>query len=384
MKAVLFGAGNIGRGFLAQVVSDSGGSTTFVEARPEVVEALNARGRYPIVLADDTSDAPPVWVERVSALHAADVAAVAEAIAEADLVATAVGVPILPKVAPSLAAGLALRFERGGGALNVLVAENLLHAGPFLREAVRGSLAVEWHGRLDAEVGFVEASIGRMVPLVPTEKATQDPLWIAVEPYCELPVDAEAFRGSVPRLAHLKPMAPFEAIVERKLFVHNAGHATAAYLGWAAGDEMVWQAMRRPEIERVVLGAMRESAEALHRTFGLPLPELQAHAEDLIRRFRNRALGDQVRRVAADPWRKLGPNDRFFGAIRRCLSAGVTPHFLAVGAKAALAYREPTDPAACRLHASLTSDGLEATLQKLGVGPSEAIWVLETNKLSDC
>lgn len=360
MNAVHFGAGNIGRGFLGQLYSESGYSTVFIEALPTVVDALNRHGRYKIHIAEDMPG--EVSVQRVSAILASDIDAVAAAIASADIASTAVGVNVLPKIAECLAQGLALRFEKGRGPLDVIVCENLLNAGPFLRELVRSHLPAKWHSALDTQVGFVEASIGRMVPMVPPEMRERDPLWIAVEAYSELPVDGHAFRGPIPPIRHLKPIAPFGAYVERKLFIHNLGHAVAAYFGYLADYEFVWQAMDDPAIAPMVEAAMTTSALALSRRHGLDIGELSLHVEDLLRRFRNRALGDQILRVAADPVRKLGANDRFMGAIRMCLENGVDPLPIAKGAAAALKFDAPSDVSAPRLQELIRDKGARDVL----------------------
>ena len=49
----------------------------------------------------------------------------------------------------------------------------------------------------------------------------------------------------------------------------------------------------------------------------------------------NPNLRDTAERVARDPWRKLGWNDRLVGILRCCLSAGVTPVRFAWGVLAA-------------------------------------------------
>jgi len=374
MKAVHFGAGNIGRGFLGQLYSESGYETTFVEAVPSVVDALNEQGRYQIRIAEE--DSRSIWVERVSAVLASDLSAVALAVAEADVASTAVGVHALPKIAEALACGLEMRFARGGHPLDFIVCENLLHAGSFLREHVRGFLPAQWHLALDSQVGFVEASIGRMVPIVPPAKRAEDPLWVAVEAYCELPVDADAFRGPIPPIHQLKPISPFEAYVERKLFIHNLGHATAAYLGYLAGNEFVWQSMEVPEIQVIVKQAMLDSALALSRRHGLVLDDLTDHVTDLIHRFGNRALGDQVLRVAADPMRKLSTHDRFMGAIRMCLESDVDPSYLATGAAAALRFDPVSDPSAVLLQEMILKQGIEWVVNDLAGDQSVAKSVL--------
>lgn len=375
MNAVHFGAGNIGRGFLGQLYSESGFSTTFVEAVPSVVDALNARGTYVIEIAEEKPGR--VLVERVSAVIASDLDEVARAVSTADIASTAVGVNALPKIADALAKGLEIRFGQGGGPLDVIVCENLIHAGTFLREHVRSHLPPQWHGALDEKVGFVEASIGRMVPTVPVSKREQDPLWIAVEAYCELPVDAEAFRGPIPPIKHLKPIQPFEAYVERKLFIHNMGHATAAYLGYLAGYEFVWEAMEDPSVRNVTAMAMSDSALALSRRHGLDRGDLNGHVLDLLRRFGNKALGDQILRVAADPIRKLGTNDRFMGAIRMCLENEVAPLILAKGAAAALKFDPESDPSALKLQQMIQQRGIATVVREFAADEAVASAVLQ-------
>ncbi|MBI5094923.1 MAG: mannitol-1-phosphate 5-dehydrogenase [Candidatus Hydrogenedentes bacterium] len=360
-RAVQFGAGNIGRGFLGQLYFETGYETTYVDVVQETIDALNARHEYPLRIVDESITT--LTISGVSALHASNVQAVAEALAGARLASTAVGVPILPKIAPVLAAGIARRFQNSNAdPLNIIVCENMLNAGPFLREQVRAHLAPEFHDALDRKVGFVEASIGRMVPAPTPETRAEDPLLICVEAFCDLPVDRNGFKGPVPELKNLQLKDKFGAYVERKLFVHNAGHAVTAYLGYIRGHEFIWQAIADDEVTKEVAASLAESCAALVAKHGLDPVELKAHADDILRRFHNRYLGDPVARVAKDPIRKLGPNDRLIGAALTCLASGVKPAHLAFAAAAAMRYDHPDDPAALTLKSVFREDGIAGVL----------------------
>lgn len=360
--AVQFGAGNIGRGFLGQLFFESGYHTTFVEALDPVVDALNARGSYPLRIVGD--EVAELEIGHVAAVRASKVEAAARVLAQADIAATAVGVNVLPKVAPTIARAVELRFAQGNAPapLNIIVCENLLHAGPFLREQVRTHLANMWHHALDVHVGFVEASIGRMVPVMTEAQRAEDPLLVCVEPYCTLPVDAQAFRGPIPSIAHMVPSGNFQAYVERKLFVHNAGHAATAYLGHLKGYPFIWEAIADPAVRGAVHAAMDESCRGLAARHGVDAAELAAHRDDLIHRFANKALGDQIERVARDPLRKLSPQDRLIGAAQMCFAHGVEPEALAFAAAAAIRYDHRADAAARALQKRLREDGLDAVL----------------------
>jgi mannitol-1-phosphate 5-dehydrogenase len=89
-RAVQFGAGNIGRGFIGQLLSSSGYEVVFAEVDPTIVAAMNASRRYPLRVVSDAGDRES-YVENVRAVNAADVAAVAREIAGAEVVGTAVG-----------------------------------------------------------------------------------------------------------------------------------------------------------------------------------------------------------------------------------------------------------------------------------------------------
>jgi mannitol-1-phosphate 5-dehydrogenase len=362
-KAVQFGGGNIGRGFLGQLYFQSGYETAFVDVVEDLVTGLNARHEYPLRIVD--KETYTLTIGGASAIHAMDTESVAQALAEADLASTAVGVPVLSKVSPTIAAGVAKRFENPDAPpLNFIVCENMIGAGPFLREEVRKHLDPKYHAALDEKVGFVEASIGRMVPIMTDKEKGEDPLLVCVEEFCQLPVDAEGFKGPLPELKNLEAKADFGAYVERKLFVHNASHASAAYLGYLRGHEYIWQAITDADIRTAVNDVLSNTIAGLVAKWGLDEGELRTHGEDLLRRYENRALGDQVRRIAADPIRKLGPKDRLIGAGLMCLEQGIEPTHVAFAAAAAIRYDHPDDPAAQTVQRVLGERGIPGVLDE--------------------
>ncbi len=371
--AVMYGAGNIGRGFLGQLLSESGYEVVFVDVNDEVVARLDADRAYPIRVVSNAG-ARETIVRNVRAVHGKDREGVAAAVAGADLMATAVGVNALPRIAAPVASGLHARWAAGNPApLDILICENLIDANRYLARLVAEALPEAERAWLDARVGFVEASIGRMVPVMTPEMQEGNPLRVWVEEYAELPVDRDGFRGPVPSIRGLVPFSPFGLYIQRKLFIHNMGHALVAYLGQPKGCRYVWEAVADADILRVARAAMTESAGALAAEHGVPLEGLVAHVEDLLARFGNRQLGDTVERVGRDLSRKLAPGDRMIGALRCCLLNGIRPVNVCLGIAAALRFRDPV-PGPVSDH--LRAGGPEAVLEQV-CGLARGSWEWE-------
>jgi mannitol-1-phosphate 5-dehydrogenase len=161
--AVHFGAGNIGRGFIGQLLHESGYDIVFVDVRDDVVEALKTQGRYDVILADENEE--HIAVDRVTALHSArDAEEVTARLAEADLVTTAVGPSILPVIAPAIAAGLVKRARLEGAPVNVIACENMIGASQALKGYVLEHVSEEERERVEEISGFPNAAVDRIVP----------------------------------------------------------------------------------------------------------------------------------------------------------------------------------------------------------------------------
>ncbi|MDY0096061.1 MAG: hypothetical protein RBT80_25470 [Candidatus Vecturithrix sp.] len=367
-RAVQFGAGNIGRGFMGQLFWEAGYTTCFVEYNSDLVVTLNERKQYPLRLLDAYSKQHiDLIITQIHALTTEEVSKVTEVFSQADIIGTAVGVKSLEQIAPLIAAGVKLRYQQKTPPVDMYLCENLYEAASMLKKAVWQCLDSETAAWAEGHLGFVGTSVARMVPAASGRFGVQDPLFVVADSYHKLAYDGPARRGKEPDILGMYAVNNFRAEVERKLFTHNLGHAALAYLGYLKGYTYVHEPFDDPELCAIFNGALDETTEALLKRYPDDL-DAREHADirqDVNLRFGNPLILDTVQRVARDPIRKLGPHDRLIGSATLCLQYGIFPKHIALICGAALCYHEAQDPDAVKLQAMIAEIGAARTLQQV-------------------
>ena len=358
MKAIQFGAGNIGRGFIGAVLAQAGYQVVFADVVADLLDQINNRKQYTVHVTDTVSR--DIVITDICAVHSGSEAAVAE-IAGADLITTAVGLRILKFVAPAIAKGLAARMAAGEEKpLNIIACENGLKATSQLKELTFALLSPEVAAWAEKHVGWPDAAVDRIVPPVRCEV----PLDVAVEEYFEWDVERSAFVGAIPAIAGMTPVDNLEAYVERKLFTLNTGHATAAYIGKMKGLGTIGESIADPAVFPVVKAVMQQSGEGLVRKFGFDHDAHFAYIEKILRRFSNPYLKDDVDRVGREPLRKLAPNDRLILPMLTARGFGLPYDKLLLAIGAALHFDNPADPQSVEMLAAIAAEGVAATVVK--------------------
>ncbi|MBV7300313.1 mannitol-1-phosphate 5-dehydrogenase [Enterovibrio paralichthyis] len=357
-KAVHFGAGNIGRGFIGKLLADSDVAVTFADVNGPLIDQLSHEQKYKVRVVGTESTVDEV--RHISAVNALS-EDVIERIATTDLVTTAVGPNVLDKIARTIAQGLQKRFEQGNEAsLNIIACENMVRGSTHLKAEVYKHLTEDEQAKADTLVGFVDSAVDRIVP--PMDAANDDPLEVTVERFSEWIVDDQQFKGEIPAINGMERTSNLMAYVERKLFTLNTGHCITAYLGCLAGYRTIREAIGDPVIRTDVMQAMMESGEVLIQRYGFDRDAHYAYIDKIIERFANPYLIDEVSRVGREPIRKLGKNDRLIRPLLGTIEYGTANDALLKGIAAALKYKNATDPQATELQDYLQQHGVTKTL----------------------
>jgi mannitol-1-phosphate 5-dehydrogenase len=315
-KIVIFGAGKIGRSFIGQLFGCSGYKVVFIDVDPTMITMLNKRGNYRVIIKGDKEE--EIIVPNVEAISAFNKEKVIHAIATAGIMAVSVGKNALEKVIPVIAEGVIQRYNNSTEIpLDIILAENMRSAADFVREELIKRLPAQFP--VETFIGLIETSIGKMVPIIPLAELEKDPLVVFAEPYNTLILDKKDFKSPIPEVKGLAPKNNIKAWVDRKAFIHNLGHATAAYYGHTLHPEAIYmyEVLDDDKVLRFTREVMLQSADILLAAYpdDFTSKDLEDHIDDLIYRFRNKALQDTIFRVGQDLPRKLGSDDRFMGSI---------------------------------------------------------------------
>ena len=360
MKALHFGGGNIGRGFIGKILAEAGYEVVFADINMTVIDRLNQDHGYTVHVVGEGVDQKET-VKNVRGINSGDEAAVTAEISDATLVTTAVGPPVLEILAPLLARSLAARYRAGGAPLNIIACENMVRGSSFLKEKVL-TAAGDDAALIDANTGFVDCAVDRIVP--PVRGGDADPLAVTVEVFSEWIVDSTQFKGAVPAIAGMIATDKLMAFIERKLFTLNTGHTALAYFGQLAGKKTVGEAMQDDAVRQAAEAVMKESGAVLIRRYAFDPAAHRAYIDKILKRFANPYLHDDIDRVARQPLRKLGAQERFIKPLNGMLEYDL-PHDATVRAIAAtLHYHNPDDSQAVEMQYYRQAHGIAATLAK--------------------
>ncbi|KAI9840371.1 MAG: hypothetical protein M1837_001672 [Sclerophora amabilis] len=319
-KAVHFGAGNIGRGFVAEFLHKSGYEVVFADVMESIIDALQATSSYQVTeIGNEGEHVTTIDNYRAinSKSHEADVI---KEISTADLVTCAVGPNILKFIAPVISKGIDTRAV-GTKPLAVIACENAIGATDTLAGFIKDEKNTPSH-RLDTHherARFANSAIDRIVP----GQDANAGLNVKIESFFEWVVEQPPFAGhGHPDIWGVKWVDDLNPYIERKLFTVNTSHAAAAYYGYNRGKKTVYEALADQAIHDEVRKSVQETSKLIVAKHGISTAEQADYVEKIITRISNPHLEDVVERVGRAPLRKLSRKERFIGPASQLLESG--------------------------------------------------------------
>ncbi len=363
---VIWGAGKIGRGFVADLFHAAGYHIVLVDESPTLIAQLGAAGRYIVVRAEDAERRQDIVIEGYTALSTAQADQIAAAVAATDILAVAVYPQHFAQVARQLAPGLVCRqAQRLNASLDIVLCTNLAHAGPQFRALLQDALPLESQEYMNSHVGIVETLVIRIVTEPPAQLRQREPLLVWTNGYPELPVDRHAFKGEIPQVSGLRLVDDMRAEEMRKLYTYNMFQAALAYLGAPRGYDLATECIADPEVRAGAEGALREVSCALQAEYGFTADEMAGWIDNVVTQTNNPILGDTVSRLGADPRRKLRREDRLIGPALLARKHDIQPKHLVRAIAAGLRFDDSGGPGTAYIQQRIATLGLPAAVREI-------------------
>jgi mannitol-1-phosphate 5-dehydrogenase len=192
---------------------------------------------------------------------------------------------------------------------------------------------------------------------------------VLVEPFYEWVVDASQIKGKRPDISGITYVVDPFPYIERKLLTVNTGHSAIAYLGYVRGKPTIHAALEDDEVRETASKTLEETGLLLIKEYGFDEDEHSEYRHNVLERFGNPHISDDVTRVARAPIRKLGRNERFVSPALRLLDMGHMPVHLATVIGAVLRYDHPEDEEAQELQEAIRAGGERSALARYaGIG----------------
>lgn len=361
MRAVHFGAGNIGRGFIGQVLHDNGFQICYADTAQPLIDQLNQDGGYSVeLLAEEET---MVFIDQVQAMNSIlEPEKVENEIQTAYLITTSVGANNLARIAPLLAQALTKRFQEQQQPINILANENIINASLLLKEAVEEQLDEASQKLFDQYAFFVDTAIDRQA----LSKEVAGKAIAVVEPYFEWVISQKQWNPATPfTIAGATFVAEMQPYIERKLYIVNAAHAAFAYLGSLFGYPTVQTAMQDAKLEKIVRGFLNENKQYFMKKYQASEAELNNFIAKTLKRHGNPRLSDSVDRVGRSPIRKLQSSDRLVAPVKALAELQLPYQNGLKIIAAAYHYRNAEDEEAIKLEHLIQEKGFSKTATEI-------------------
>lgn len=359
-KAVHFGAGKIGRGFIAELIHDSGYEIVFADVVDELVGLINEKYQYNLFLINKNYEKKVIdHVCAYSTIKEAD--KVIHAIKEADLITTSVMATNLPKVAPLIAEGLKAKDKNGKKKTIVMACENAIMGTDILKRAMVDTKIIT-EEELNQVAVFPNTAVDRMV--FDGKHNGEDGVEIGVD--FELAIEKDKLEDLMDEpIKGAEYVDDLEMYLQRKIYIINGGHALTGYVGYIHKIPTVQEVIHNDKIFCEVKSAMLESAAALEKKYGFSHESLESYIESMmVRRFTTPGVIDPIQRVAREPIRKISPNDRIMGPAYECEKYGLDNRYLLKGVACALHYKDVEDSQSMEIQDYIKQNGIEEAIIK--------------------
>ena len=294
--AIHFGAGNIGRGFIAPVLQENNYEVVFVDVNRELIEQINLLQRYKVksISLNASSD---IFVKNISGLLLDDEEFLNEKLAKADLITTSVGPKFVKDIFNLVSSTKTEKIQ------TFIAFENMYRASTS--NSIESGLS---------KLVLIDAVVDKIVP--PQNITSLD---VIVEEYGSIILDNNVNTKPLNE-SKIVSYSNYEHEFYKKLWLLNGLHLKLAYFGLSRNIKYIHEILSNQEgldfAERAI-----DSLSKAYSLFSNSTEDLKDFKQTILNRFSMPEIQDEVTRIARNPQIKFSKDERFERPLRLLISA---------------------------------------------------------------
>ena len=294
--AIHFGAGNIGRGFIAPILQENNYEVVFVDVNKELIEQINLLQRYKVksISLNASSD---IFVKNISGLLLDDEEFLNEKLAKADLITTSVGPKFVKDIFNLVSSTKTEKIQ------TFIAFENMYRASTS--NSTESGLS---------KIVLIDAVVDKIVP--PQNITSLD---VIVEEYGSIILDNNVNTKPLNE-SKIVSYSNYEHEFYKKLWLLNGLHLKLAYFGLSRNIKYIHEILNNQEgldfAERAI-----DSLSKAYSLFSNSTEDLKDFKQTILNRFSMPEIQDEVTRIARNPQIKFSKDERFERPLRLLISA---------------------------------------------------------------
>ena len=294
--AIHFGAGNIGRGFIAPVLQENNYEVVFVDVNKELIEQINLLQRYKVrsISLNASSD---IFVKNISGLLLNDEEFLNEKLSQADLITTSVGPKFVKDIFNLVSSTKTEKIQ------TFIAFENMYRASTS--NSIESGLS---------KLVLIDAVVDKIVP--PQNITSLD---VIVEEYGSIILDNNVNTKPLNE-SKIVSYSNYDHEFYKKLWLLNGLHLKLAYFGLSRNIKYIHEILSNQEgldfAERAI-----DSLSKAYSLFSNSTEDLKDFKQTILNRFSIPEIQDEVTRIARNPEIKFSKDERFERPLRLLISA---------------------------------------------------------------
>ena len=359
-KVLIIGSGRSGRGMLGELLSHEDYEVTFSDNDYDLTEGLKKQGYYTVKKTNlKTKMSEETRVEGFKVLNTVkDHLAYIHTLATSDFVLTALKPSAFDQVILDIVESVRYRMS-----IEIAYPTFITLGANYV--GLYEKIYLDIHEKLSKEESeYFDLHMFLVMSIV--NRKNRFPDAIHEDKYRVEGDDKNVLRvEAIPELVNCEYKPKFfklehnlSAAMAVKIWSGNVVQCTMAFVALSKNMKNSYEASLDLDASRIAYFAADEAYRGVAAEYSLNL-RTKEEKKYPVTVFRNDKFSDSLYRIAREPIRKLGKNDRFIGPALCALKHGILPFYICLGAAYGFCYTNNDDPEAAKLQIYIKKNGIE-------------------------